>query len=245
MRRRQSPEHGAGSLWSHGVPVLGGDPRLSEEPGRLRQAGGRARGDGYAAADDPADADLVVVNTCAFIEEARQESIDTILAFSDRGPPGAELVVTGCMAERYGDELADALPEVDVVAGFGVPGHHRAQAPVSAAGAVPRPARTAPPAGHGAVGLREGGRGLRPGLRVLCHPQLPGPAAVPHRRVDPGRGRRRSAPGRSCSSPRTWPATAATRARGPRPSCRSSTGSPSGSTGSACSTSTRPTSPTR
>jgi len=77
--------------------------------------------DGYAAADDPADADLVVVNTCAFVEEARQESIDTILAFSDKRAPGAKLVVTGCMAERYRDELADALPEVDLVAPFGVP----------------------------------------------------------------------------------------------------------------------------
>jgi ribosomal protein S12 methylthiotransferase len=77
--------------------------------------------DGYAAADDPADADLVVVNTCAFVEEARQESIDTILAFSDKRAPGAKLVVTGCMAERYKDELAEALPEVDLVAPFGVP----------------------------------------------------------------------------------------------------------------------------
>ena len=77
--------------------------------------------DGYAAADDPTDADLVVINTCAFVEEARQESIDTILAFSDRRAPGAKLVVTGCMAERYRDELAQALPEVDLVAPFGVP----------------------------------------------------------------------------------------------------------------------------
>lgn len=77
--------------------------------------------DGYSAAEDPAEADLVVVNTCAFVEEARQESIDTILAFSDRRAPGAKLVVTGCMAERYRDELADALPEVDLVAPFGVP----------------------------------------------------------------------------------------------------------------------------
>ena len=77
--------------------------------------------DGYAPADDPGDADLVVVNTCAFVEEARQESIDAILAASDRRRPGARLVVTGCLAERYQDELADALPEVDLVAGFGVP----------------------------------------------------------------------------------------------------------------------------
>src|SRR5436190_12471620 len=77
--------------------------------------------EGMVAADDAAAADLVVVNTCAFIDAARQESIDTVLALADARPPGARLVVTGCLAERYGDELADALPEADLVAGFGVP----------------------------------------------------------------------------------------------------------------------------
>src|SRR4051794_36606781 len=73
------------------------------------------------AAGRPEDADLVVVNTCAFIEAARQESVETVLAMAGARRPGARLVVTGCMAERYGDELADALPEADLVAGFGVP----------------------------------------------------------------------------------------------------------------------------
>ena len=77
--------------------------------------------DGYLPADRPDDADLVVVNTCAFVEEARQESIDTILGFSDARRDGAELVVTGCLAERYGAELAESLPEVDRVVGFGGP----------------------------------------------------------------------------------------------------------------------------
>ena len=49
--------------------------------------------------------ELVVVNTCAFIEAARQESIEAILHLADRRAAGARLVVTGCMAERYGDEL--------------------------------------------------------------------------------------------------------------------------------------------
>jgi ribosomal protein S12 methylthiotransferase len=74
---------------------------------------------GYGRAPDAEGADLVVVNTCAFIDAARQESIDTVLTLADRRRPGARLVVTGCMAERYGDELRDALPEVDLVAGFG------------------------------------------------------------------------------------------------------------------------------
>ena len=58
------------------------------------------------AADDADQADVVVVNTCAFIEAARQESIETILSLAARRKSGAKLVVTGCMAERYGDELA-------------------------------------------------------------------------------------------------------------------------------------------
>jgi ribosomal protein S12 methylthiotransferase len=76
--------------------------------------------DGMTATDDASAADLVVVNTCAFIEEARKESIDTILALEEQRKDGARIVVTGCMAERYGAELAEALPEVDQVAGFGV-----------------------------------------------------------------------------------------------------------------------------
>jgi ribosomal protein S12 methylthiotransferase len=77
--------------------------------------------DGMVAAERAADADLIVVNTCAFIDEARQESVDTILSLADHRRVGARVVVTGCLAERYGDELAGALPEVDAVAGFGVP----------------------------------------------------------------------------------------------------------------------------
>ncbi len=75
--------------------------------------------DGLAPAEGPEAADLVVVNTCAFIEAARRESIDVALALAERRKPGARVVVTGCMAERYGAELADALPEVDAVVGFG------------------------------------------------------------------------------------------------------------------------------
>ena len=76
--------------------------------------------DGMEAADDAESADLVVINTCAFIDAARRESIDTVLALDERRRAGSRLVVTGCMAERYGDELAAALPEVDQVAGFGI-----------------------------------------------------------------------------------------------------------------------------
>ena len=81
---------------------------------------GRFAADGLTLVDSPDEADIVVVNTCAFIDEARQESVDTILSLSDQRREGAKLVVTGCMAERHGDEIADSLPEVDQVAPFGI-----------------------------------------------------------------------------------------------------------------------------
>ena len=99
--------------------------------------------DGYVPADSAEDADLVVVNTCAFIEAARQESVDTILELAATRRAGARLVVTGCLAERHGPELAAALPEVDLVAGFGVPVTLRA-APSYDLLNLPRPASSAP-----------------------------------------------------------------------------------------------------
>jgi ribosomal protein S12 methylthiotransferase len=99
--------------------------------------------DGYEAADGPEDADLVVVNTCAFIEAARQESIDTILDLDGSRRTGSKLVVTGCLAERYGSELSEALPEVDLVAGFGVPVTFRRRNAFDLLN-LPRPAASAP-----------------------------------------------------------------------------------------------------
>ena len=116
----------------------------------------------------------MVVNTCAFIEAARQESIDTILELADSRRAGSRLVVTGCLAERYGSELSDALPEVDLVAGFGVPVTLRRRNAFDLLN-LPRPAATRP------VGLYKGGRGVRPPLRVLRHPVVPGAPAVPAR----------------------------------------------------------------
>jgi ribosomal protein S12 methylthiotransferase len=107
--------------------------------------------DGLTPADSAADADLVVVNTCAFIEAARQESIDVALNLSDGRKPGARLVVTGCMAERYGDELSAALPEADAVVGFAGEGslssvvmRGRKPAGVRDLLELPRPAPSAP-----------------------------------------------------------------------------------------------------
>lgn len=82
---------------------------------------GRLAADGFVLADDAQDADVVVVNTCGFVEAAKKDSIDTILAQADlkdgeRGPRA--VVAVGCMAERYGRELAENLPEADAVLGF-------------------------------------------------------------------------------------------------------------------------------
>jgi ribosomal protein S12 methylthiotransferase len=93
--------------------------------------------DGLTATSDPSKADVVVVNTCAFIDEARKESIDTLLTLDDQRKRSSRLVVTGCMAERYGDELAEALPEADQIAGFGVP-IQIGRKPIKVTGAVPK-----------------------------------------------------------------------------------------------------------
>jgi len=106
--------------------------------------------DGLVPAPAAEAADLVVVNTCAFIEAAREESVETALALADTRKPGAQLVVTGCMAERYGDELAAALPEADAVVGFAGEGtiaevaFLRPPSGVRDLLELPRPAPTAP-----------------------------------------------------------------------------------------------------
>ncbi len=73
---------------------------------------------GYVFAATPEEANVVMVNTCAFIEEARRESIDTILDLTDRKRPEAQMVVLGCMAQRFGVEVEQALPEADLVLGL-------------------------------------------------------------------------------------------------------------------------------
>jgi ribosomal protein S12 methylthiotransferase RimO len=75
----------------------------------------RLSADGWSVTTDGSDADIVLVNTCGFVEKAKQDSIETLLAAADTG---AKVVATGCMAERYGRELADSLPEAAAVLGF-------------------------------------------------------------------------------------------------------------------------------
>jgi ribosomal protein S12 methylthiotransferase len=76
---------------------------------------------GHQITADASDADVLVVNTCAFIDRAKQESIDAILEMAERKKAGGcqRLIVTGCLAERYRDELTAQIPEIDVVLGTG------------------------------------------------------------------------------------------------------------------------------
>jgi ribosomal protein S12 methylthiotransferase len=138
---------------------------------------------------DGADADVVLVNTCGFIQAAKQESIDELLS---AGSGGAKVVAAGCLAQRYGSELAEALPEAQVL-GFDdygdigakldavldgqrwpahEPGDRRRLLPVSP---VARPAAGAPLPGHGTVAPD-----LPPGIAPASGPR------VVRRRLDGG-----------------------------------------------------------
>lgn len=86
---------------------------------------GQLEAGGFLLVEDPADAETVVVNTCGFVEAAKKDSVDTLLAAADlkalspeEGGITRSVVAVGCLAERYGDELATSLPEADAVLGF-------------------------------------------------------------------------------------------------------------------------------
>ncbi len=81
---------------------------------------GRLAADGFALVADADDADTVVVNTCGFVEAAKKDSVDTLLEAADLKADGRAraVVAVGCLAERYGKDLAESLPEADAVLGF-------------------------------------------------------------------------------------------------------------------------------
>ena len=82
---------------------------------------GLARDAGHEITADASTAEVIVVNTCAFIDTAKEESIDAILEMAELKRNGSckKLVVTGCLAERYRDQLQAEIPEIDVVLGTG------------------------------------------------------------------------------------------------------------------------------
>ncbi len=127
---------------------------------------GLAQRAGHELTREPGDADVLVVNTCAFIDKAKQESIDTILEMAEHKKSGrcTTLVVAGCMAERYRDELAREIPEIDVVLGTG-----DVEAIVSAIGGHAAP--TAAPANGFIPLLRANGEAV--GTPATASPGLP------------------------------------------------------------------------
>jgi ribosomal protein S12 methylthiotransferase len=158
---------------------------------------GRMASGGFRLVADPAAADAVMVNTCGFIEAAKKDSIDTLLAATDLKNAGnAKVVVAvGCLAERYGRELAESLPEVDAVLGFDdyadaahglgrilagerqephVPRDRRALLPLAPA-ARPAAAHDVTIPGHGAV--HSNGLGPASGPRVIRRRLDGGPSA--------------------------------------------------------------------
>ncbi|MBY2690056.1 30S ribosomal protein S12 methylthiotransferase RimO, partial [Clostridioides difficile] len=76
---------------------------------------------GYKLIGDFEEADVIIVNTCGFIESAKQESIDTIINFAELKKTGnlKLLIVTGCLAQRYSEELKTEIPEIDAIVGTG------------------------------------------------------------------------------------------------------------------------------
>ena len=146
---------------------------------------GRLEAGGFSLVADPARAEAIVVNTCGFIDAAKKDSIDTLLAASDLKGEGLtrSVVAVGCMAERYGAELARELPEADAVLGFddyadisarlrsimaGEP--HQAHTPQDRRTLLPL-APAARPAAAGAISL-PGHGDLPAGLAPASGPQL-------------------------------------------------------------------------
>ncbi len=79
---------------------------------------GQVQAAGHSLVDAPEGADVIVINTCAFIDAAKEESVDTILEMAQHKQSGAQkLIVTGCLAQRYADELANDIPEIDHILG--------------------------------------------------------------------------------------------------------------------------------
>src|SRR3974377_1662660 len=76
---------------------------------------------GHELTPHPSDADVIVVNTCSFIDSAKQESVDTILEMAQQKTNGRaqKLIVAGCLGERYRNEIQKDIPEVDAVVGTG------------------------------------------------------------------------------------------------------------------------------
>jgi len=118
QRHRRAPrQQGALKLKTVGLVSLGCPKNLVDSEVML----GRLKARGYAIATDAKRADVLVVNTCAFIDRAKQESVDAILELAEEKRQGRaqRLIVTGCLAQRYDGELRREIPEIDATLGTG------------------------------------------------------------------------------------------------------------------------------
>src|SRR3954469_2722084 len=91
-----------------------GCPKNQVEPELML---GQVEAAGHQLVTAPEGADVIVVNTCAFIDAAKEESVDTILEMAQHKGKAGKLVVTGCLAQRYAGELAKDIPEIDHILG--------------------------------------------------------------------------------------------------------------------------------
>jgi ribosomal protein S12 methylthiotransferase RimO len=110
----QSPEDSPSTVAVVTLGCARNDVDSEELAGRLESAG-------FAVVDDPQDAETVLVNTCGFVEQAKKDSVDTLLAAADLKDSGGatrSVVAVGCLAQRYGKDLAASLPEADAVLSF-------------------------------------------------------------------------------------------------------------------------------
>ena len=234
-RRRGAPDARVSSIapggltpsvgvWDHEASSHEGPPdhaRLPEESGRFRAHARHADRGRIPWRRRAEDAECVIVNTCAFIDRAREESIHTILELAklkERGRAGA-LIVTGCLTQRYGGDILKEMPEVDGILGTSnlsrivdlvrqaagrhdwatsAPPGYLYDATTPRLLSEPRPLR-----------LREDRRGVRHGLHLLRDPPVPWPSPEPaaRRRGQGGRGaggagrRRRPSSSRRTRSP--------------------------------------------
>ena len=197
---KTSPKRPASPLTTVAMVTLG----CARNEVDSEELAGRLEAGGFRLVEDPEDAETVVVNTCGFVEAAKKDSVDTLLAAADLkdGRQRAQAVVAvGCLAERYGAELADVAARGRRGARLRRLPRHRRQAALdprrrdaapaharrTAAGCCrsPRPSGPTPPAyqpGHGAErraarrradGAAEAGLRLRPALHLLRDPGLP------------------------------------------------------------------------
>ncbi len=95
------------------IKTLGCDKNTCDS----RAAAGLLLAEGHELCEDPSKSDVLIVNTCGFIKDAKQQSIDAIISLGAAKKKGQRLIVTGCLSQRYARELADAMPEIDAMLG--------------------------------------------------------------------------------------------------------------------------------